>query len=284
MSLRSNGSYIGPRPTGPDTTVASGIWDLRAAERQQQAAAWPLPPSTDPQFNEVVLLLHMDGSDGSTTFTDSSSYARTATVNGNAQIDTAQSKYGGAAGLFSGVQSGSGSSEVADCVIFSDSADYSMGSSDWTMEVWVRQTSNAENMEIASHRDAGGSQPFWLFRLNTDGTVRFYFLNSGSQLITDVTTTNSISLNTWHHVAVVRSSGSVAIYIDGVASGSGTNLSTAYEDPAGDFALGVGTDAATAASGWGGPYVGHIDEFRWTIGTARYTSNFTPPTEAFPDS
>jgi len=43
MSIRSNGSYIGPRPTGPSSSAASGIWDLRTAERQQRAAAWPAP-------------------------------------------------------------------------------------------------------------------------------------------------------------------------------------------------------------------------------------------------
>jgi hypothetical protein len=239
--------------------------------------------ATDPDFANVVLLLHMDGSDGSTTFTDSSSYARTATVNGNAQIDTAESKYGGAAGLFSGVQSGSGSAEVADGVIFADSNDFTMGSSDWTIEAWIRQTNNAENMEIAAQRDADnfGSFAFWLFRINTDGTARFYFTNSGT-LITDITTTETVTLDTWHHVAAVRSSGSVSVYIDGVASGSGTNLSTAYEDPPGNLSVGVGGDLASN-TGWGGPYVGSIDDFRWTIGTARYTSNFTPPTAAFPD-
>ena len=48
------------------------------------------------------LLLHCNGTDGSTTFTDE--IGKTVTANGNAQIDTAQSKFGGASGLFDGTE------------------------------------------------------------------------------------------------------------------------------------------------------------------------------------
>src|SRR5690606_25450842 len=58
--------------------------------------------SGDPYWASVVLLLHMDGADGSTMFIDSSANGLTVTANGNAQIDTAQSKFGGAAALFDG--------------------------------------------------------------------------------------------------------------------------------------------------------------------------------------
>ena len=59
MSVRSNGSYIGPRPAGPSTSVASGIWDLRTAERQKRANAWPSPivgltPNTDNRFRVIA--------------------------------------------------------------------------------------------------------------------------------------------------------------------------------------------------------------------------------------
>ena len=50
----------------------------------------------DPYFANVSLLLHCDGSDASTTFTDSSSNGHTVTASNDAQIDTAQSKFGGA--------------------------------------------------------------------------------------------------------------------------------------------------------------------------------------------
>jgi hypothetical protein len=66
MSLRSNGSYIGPRPAGPSLSAASGIWDLRTAERQQRAAAWPMVQVPMPTISG--LLLHLDASDAETLY------------------------------------------------------------------------------------------------------------------------------------------------------------------------------------------------------------------------
>ena len=70
MSLRSNGSYIGPRPTGPTNGlggVASGIWDLRTAQRQRAAGAWPSASLGAP--TEITgLQLWLDASDSATLF------------------------------------------------------------------------------------------------------------------------------------------------------------------------------------------------------------------------
>jgi hypothetical protein len=68
MSLRSNGSYIGPRPDGPSTTVASGIWDLRTAERQQRAGTWPLPTPPFSPDGLSGLQAWYDASDASTLY------------------------------------------------------------------------------------------------------------------------------------------------------------------------------------------------------------------------
>ncbi len=69
MSLRSNGSYIGQRPTGPVGAyngAASGIWDLRTAQRQRAAGAWPFPFGGPTQITGLQLWL--DASDSSTLF------------------------------------------------------------------------------------------------------------------------------------------------------------------------------------------------------------------------
>ena len=55
----------------------------------------------DPFYSAVSLLLPMDGTNGSTTFTDSGPNALAVTAVGNAQISTTQSKYGGASGRHS---------------------------------------------------------------------------------------------------------------------------------------------------------------------------------------
>lgn len=56
----------------------------------------------DPYFSSVVLLLHCDGSNGGTTFTDHSSAARTLTASGNTNTSTAQYKFGTASGRWDG--------------------------------------------------------------------------------------------------------------------------------------------------------------------------------------
>lgn len=69
MSLRSNGSYIGQRPTGPVGAyngAASGIWDLRTAQRQQAAGTWPIAEFTPDVLTGLQLWL--DASDASTLY------------------------------------------------------------------------------------------------------------------------------------------------------------------------------------------------------------------------
>ena len=59
----------------------------------------------DPNFANVTLLLHSDGTSGSTTFTDNSNSSRTITASGNAQIDTTIKKFGSGSAEFDGTNS-----------------------------------------------------------------------------------------------------------------------------------------------------------------------------------
>ncbi len=77
----------------------------------------------------TVLLLHADGSNGSTVFVDSGSNGKTVTAYGNAQISTAQSKFGGASAYFDG---------NGDYLSVPSSDDWSFGTEAFTMEAWIR--------------------------------------------------------------------------------------------------------------------------------------------------
>ena len=98
--------------------------------------------------------------------------------------------------------------------------------------------------------------------------IRVYYDGSSK-----FTTTGSISLNTWTHVAVVRSSGTITVYFNGTADGTTQSYSGQY-GKTGDLYIG---DQHTG--GGGAPQM-YVDDLRVTKGVARYTSNFTAPTAA----
>jgi hypothetical protein len=71
------------------------------------------------------LMLHCNGADMSTTFTDDSFSARTVTANDNAQINTAQYKFGLASGIFDG---------SGDFLSIVNSSDFNFNSNDFTID------------------------------------------------------------------------------------------------------------------------------------------------------
>lgn len=89
----------------------------------------------------------------------------------------------------------------------------------------------------------------------------------------------------WYEIALVRASGELLLFIDGVQQGLPIADTDTYFAGGARPALGVqptnsgfpgpGAAAGTALQGW-------FDEHRITVGTARYTANYTPPVAAFP--
>jgi Concanavalin A-like lectin/glucanases superfamily len=219
--------------------------------------------ATDPNFANVTLLLHMDGSNGSTTFTDSSSNAFTMTAAANAQISTTQSKWNGASGYFDG---------AGDTVTASANAAFALGSGDFTIEVWLYSLDSGSSLRcIYDNRSTNTSTTGIMIRENSGGFL-VYINNT-----TIASTTTGRTANTWQHLAVVRSSGTVTIYVDGTSIKTGAN-STNLTDTNCRISGFVDTQVNPYA------YYGYMDDLRITKSVARYTANFTAPTEAFPDS
>lgn len=228
-----------------------------------------------PDIADVMLLLHMDGSNGSTTFTDSSPAARAATRYGNTQISTAQAKYGGASGYFDG---------TGDYLTFADNDAWAFGSGDFTVECWIRCASfpgSGQNRGILCHSRGSSSRGWYLYIPPTLQSVNAVFWQNDSTTIVGFGTADgTLALNTWHHLAVVRSGSVFMIFIDGVLKASASG-SAACSNPA--VPLDVGT--LYSADGITNSYWnGYIDDVRITKGVAIYTANFTPPTAAHPDT
>ena len=228
------------------------------------------PTATDPSFSSVVLLLHMDGTNGGTTFTDSSSGARSVTRNG-ATISTTQSKFGGASGTFNG------SSDYLTVSL----PDWS--SSNFVIEGWFYITANPGSGSIATlwaHRADANSIGGPLLVLNSSGELRYYMAsaNGSSWQVADGATGLTVTLNQWNHIALVRSGTSVKAFLGGTAGTAATVSGAIYNS--GNFSLMAGTAA-------GEQYVtGYADEVRVTQGTDRsFTgSTITVPNAAFPNS
>jgi hypothetical protein len=218
-----------------------------------------LPAPSDQYGEDVSLLLHMDGEDGSTDFTDSSLNNFTLTAFGGAQINTSIRKFGSGAAYFDG------DGDYIE-VSYSPLLDYDLG--DFTVEFWVNFSSltapgNIIGMVCGSVENA--------MDINYDNS-----LSIGVHFITTRHTFPwNPSINTWYHVAVCRADGNTKAFIDGVQIGTTKNDSSFnYSMFDGNMIIGRGDNNTNS-------FNGYIDELRITKGVARYTENFVPQTAPF---
>jgi hypothetical protein len=215
--------------------------------------------SDDPNYSSVSLLLNGNGTNGSTTFTDSSSYGHTVTPGGNAQISTAQSKFGGASMYFDG------SGDYINCPA---STAFSFGTGDFTIEFFARWNSFSNVNVIIDTRSGGSSANGLAIYTDVNGTIVVY---SG---FTTFITGSALQVNQWYFVALSRASGTTRLFIDGVQSGALASDTRNYTDQ--NFFAGRTNESAINY------FSGYIDDLRVTKGIARYTSNFTPPAAQLP--
>ncbi|MEW6403834.1 MAG: LamG-like jellyroll fold domain-containing protein, partial [Chloroflexota bacterium] len=212
----------------------------------------------------TVSLLHIDGADGSTTFSDAT--GRTWAAFGNAQVDTAQSKFGGAAGLFDG---------AGDYLSTATSSGFDFGSANFTIDLWVKKNrTNAPLAELIYSRGNSSAVRDFELQMMSTGTVAFYVWDSaGSAKIAFGPSMNDTN---WHHIAAVRNGNNLTLYVDGVGGTPVDMTGFTCRDAAYPLTIGRLGDYAPANStdyyfqGW-------ADEFRVSKGIARWTSNFTPP-------
>lgn len=243
---------------------------LRARRRQRgfllNPYRFPSGPATDPYFANVVFGCHFDGTNGSQAYVDSSSHARTISESGTNSMSTAQFKFGPTSLALTG-----GGGHVS----FADHASVEPGSSDWTWDLWAR--SGGTSGGLVTKGIAGGFYPVAIgfvlnvsdiritVRCSTDGTayaVDQQFPSSGS----------AFAIATWAYISVARSGSTIYVSCDGVSLGSAA-ISGSLHANSDDWYIG--------RTYTGGNYSGHIDDARFTIGTARSGS---VPSAAFPDS
>ncbi len=215
------------------------------------------PITWDLAYDNVSLLLHADGANGSQLLVDSSSSPKTAVVSGNTALSTAQSKFGGASIYFDGASTSYVSYPPENTIV---------GSGNLTIEGWIYPTATATGGVYSNYSAISTSHN----AMYISGTAMTWYYNGGAAITAPA---NSVPTNQWTHFALVRNGSNCAIYINGSAISSATCTNP------------IGTTQTNLRLGnvhWTNyAYKGYLDDFRITRGVARYTGNFTPSTTAF---
>lgn len=216
------------------------------------------------------LLLHCDGTEGSTTFTDSSASGHTVTANGNAQITTASKKFGTGSALLDG---------TGDYLSVPDHADWYMGTGLVTLEAWFKGNYPIDFDILNQYADAAN---YWYFHFEVFWGTAYLRLKirSGASTLLDLVATVSITVSQLNHVAALRGWGGDpdvwAITLNGVAVAT-TTASITWPDLATQLNIGRNMDSATLCLN------GNMDEIRVSKGIARWTSNFGVPGRQYQD-
>jgi hypothetical protein len=215
---------------------------------------------------QTVLLVHCDGADGSSVFTDSSQYAHALTRSG-VKVDTDQSKFGGSSALFQGT--------TGQMIVAQDSGDWNFGSGDFTIDLWAMFASADIDATLVAQYGSSNSA-FHFSYFGASGTPELWFNYYTSSSSPYMPQAWKPVPGVWYHIALVRSGNRIKYYINGtnITSGGFTIGSDTIINSNQPLTIGETYNSGTPMNGW-------IDEVRISKGVARWTTNFTPPTEPY---
>lgn len=182
---------------------------------------------------------------------------KSGTAFADAQLDTAQAKFGTSSLLLDG---------TGDYVGYSTQPDFGFGTADFTVEGWIRLGALSIDQTVFDFRNGADADTAPVLRINTSNQLEF------APADTAQITGTALTSSTWYHVAVSRSSGSTKLFVNGTQQGS------TYADVT-DYGS---TKPLTIGSKHTGTNFlnGHFDDIR-VSNIARYTSNFAAPGAAF---
>lgn len=210
----------------------------------------------------TIALLALNGSNGSTTFTDDTGRAWVGA--GNAQISTAQSKFGGSSLLLDG---------SGDWIQTTESLSrFRFGAGDFCVEGFFR--TNASDRALVDYYSSTLVNT-WQLYIDASGRPEWYSSN-GTQPVLVATSTISINNLSWRHVAVTRAGSTLRIFVDGTEAALATD--TRNYNASGVTTLSVGAQVFSRNQAY--DYIGNIGPVRISS-VPRYTSNFTPPNSPF---
>ena len=238
-------------------------------------------PPKDPHFANVKLLLHMDGSDEGTTFTDSSSRNYTVTAVDNASTETSQKKFGTASAELDG---NGDYLSIPDNVDWDIGLDSGYGDSEFTIEAWV-YLNNTSGVQVFVSKGGGaaawnGSNGHQYILFISGGSFYWQWWNgSAAQSINDTLSNLGWSAGNWYHIAVAHDGTTTSLFFNGTRVGTSTQGYVIPSSAATTFRIGGSASSTTQGVN------GYMDDLRITKGTARYSgSTITVPSLKFPNS
>ena len=256
---------------GAQNSIALGVQGIIAID----TGTGTIAVVTDPYWPYVSMLLHGDGVNGgqNNTFLDGSTNNFTVTRNGNTtqgSFNPFVSTYpysvatNGGSGYFDG---------TGDYLTVPDSTAFTLGTNDFTIECWVYPTTTGSTGYLAGQANAAFSSTSFTIARGGATTVTAAVYIAGVNF--DATSTLTVPINVWTHVAFVRNGIITRLYINGVQSGTNSLVTTQSVDNS------SGTVGVGAAGDYTGQrFAGYISNFRLVNGTCLYPSGttFTPPT------
>jgi len=217
------------------------------------------------------LLMHFDGT--TTEFADATGVHAPVAV-GNAVTDTTQRKFGPKSGAFDGTD---------DLVEIADHADWGATTGELlTIDAWIRMTALPTTSEVfnvwTQYKDANNYIKWSVDHPTTSCRLSLEIVDGGATFEYQPTWTPG-AIDTWWHLALIagwdNDSTGWALTADGTLVGW---TSTAEDLP--DLA----TSAEVGGVSGSADFNGWIDEFRFSKGIARWTSNFSVPVRAYVDA
>jgi hypothetical protein len=262
-SANTTGYQIGAYYNGDSTTIINGhIDEIRISNSARYTTNFSV--ATAPFVNDAntVLLIHADGTDAATFFEDDNGVRAPKGIIAvaNAQVDTAQSYFGGSSALFDG-----------NTDLLSVNGGIFL-TADFTIEMWFR-SGNTTGQLFGNVLTNTGPVAGQVVCYYAPGNQRLEIYFSDSTSVGYVTNT-TMAINTWYHIAMVRSGSTIRCYVNGTQQSATKTFSGE---------LGTATYPTWHIGGIPGNldcFIGHIDEIRFSD-SARYTTTFTPSTTPF---
>jgi hypothetical protein len=264
----SNGCYIGVRFGASQFfgNINGYISNLRVVKGTAVYTS-AFTPSTTPltAVTNTTLLTCQ-----SNRFIDNSSSPLTLTT-GNSPSVQRFNPFGASTAYSTSVIGGSGYFDGTGDNLIAVSANTAnaMGTGDWTAEAWIYLTVGGLTPFVFDTLPSGsGSATGLRMRLNASNQLQLW--QYGTAVLTS---SASVTVNAWTHVALVKSSGTTTAYVNGTASNT-------YSD-SGNYICGtnrpmIGSDGFN--NGSENSFPGYISNLRLVKGTAVYTASFTPNT------